>query len=79
VHLEGGSAGSPRLWPLLVANQVRLYAGRHGRLATTGFWAATLLREVSRAVLGRHANRAAVRVLLAPARLRSPRGPGWVA
>ncbi len=31
VHLEGGSATSVRLWPLLVANRWRLFRSRHGR------------------------------------------------
>ena len=30
VHLEGGSAGNPGLWRLLVANRLRLYGRRHG-------------------------------------------------
>ena len=35
-HLEGGSATSARLWPLLVVNQVRLYRRRHGAAAARG-------------------------------------------
>ncbi len=78
VHLEGGSARSTRLWPLLVANAIRLYRSRHGRLATTGYWAACLLREGSRALAGRPASRAAVRTLLDLRRLGAPRGPEWL-
>lgn len=77
-HLEGGSAGSERMWPLLVANQVRLYRHRHAALPAAGFWLASLVREASRAALGRPASRAAVRVLLNPARLRAARGPDWL-
>ncbi|GAB3254486.1 glycosyltransferase family 2 protein [Nocardioides dilutus] len=78
VHLEGGSAGSVRLWPLVVANTVRLYRSRHGRLTTAGYWAACLLREGSRALLGRPAARAAVATLVSPRRLGAPRGPEWL-
>ncbi len=77
-HLEGGSGSSPQLWALLVVNRVRLYRRRHGPLLGAGFWAATLLRETSRAALGRSRNRAAVRALLSPARLKERPGPVWV-
>lgn len=76
-HLEGGSGRSVRLWPLLVANQVRLYGRRHGRPATAAFWALTLVREVCRS--RRPSSRAAVRVLLSPRRLAATRGPEWLA
>lgn len=78
VHLEGGSGTSPGLWRLLVLNRVRLYRRRHGRLLAAGFWAAVLLRETTRAVLGRPTNRAAVRALLSPARFRERPGPAAV-
>jgi GT2 family glycosyltransferase len=77
-HLEGGSATSPRLWPLLVVNQVRLYRRRHGVAATAAFWAATVAREASRAALGRPASRAAVAALVSPTRLRARPGPEWL-
>ena len=77
-HLEGGSAGSARLWPLLVANQVRLYGRRHGRPATAVFWAACLTREVSRSVLGRKSSQNAVRALLSLRRMRATPGPEWL-
>ena len=66
VHLGGESRGSPRLWTLLTVNRVRLYARRHGAVATAFFRAAVLLREASRAALGRPASRAAAGALLRP-------------
>ncbi|MQW74788.1 glycosyltransferase [Nocardioides sp. dk4132] len=78
-HLEGDSGVSPRLWPLLLANRVRLARRRGGRRAACAVWAALVLRETSRACLGRPTARAAVRVLLSPRLLRRPAGPDWVA
>lgn len=78
-HLEGGSAGNPRLWRLLVANRVRLYGRRHGPLATAAFWAVLVVREASRAALGRRTSRAALRGLLSPAYLREVPGPHSIA
>ena len=78
VHLEGGSATSARLWPLLVANRWRLFRSRHGALHSAAFWAALLARESSRALLGRETCRRAARVLVRPALLRAPRGVEWL-
>jgi N-acetylglucosaminyl-diphospho-decaprenol L-rhamnosyltransferase len=78
-HLEGGSAGSAALWPLVVLNRVRLYHRRHGRAASVTFWAVTVLREASRAALGRDHNRAALKALVSPRRLREMPGPHSVA
>lgn len=75
VHLGGDSQVSPRLWTLLVLNRVRLYGRRHGALATTAFRGAVLLRETSRAALGRKASRAAVAALIRPGALRATPGP----
>jgi N-acetylglucosaminyl-diphospho-decaprenol L-rhamnosyltransferase len=75
VHLGGDSRVSPFLWTLLVLNRVRLHRRRHGRAATAAFWAAVLLRESSRAALGRAPSRAAVAALLSPAKLRERPGP----
>ncbi|MEV5972696.1 glycosyltransferase family 2 protein [Streptomyces sp. NPDC051921] len=63
-HLGGDSRISPRLWSLLVVNRVRLYRRRHGLAATAAFRGAVLLRELSRAALGREPARAAVGALL---------------
>ncbi|WMX48206.1 hypothetical protein RGF97_30110 [Streptomyces roseicoloratus] len=66
-HLGGDSRVSPRLWSLLVTNRVRLYRRRHGPAATAAFRGAVLLRELSRAALGRPPARAAVGALLGAA------------
>lgn len=78
-HLEGGSADNPRQWSLLVANRIKLFRASHGRAATAAFWCATVAREASRSLLGRHTSRAALHDLLSPARLREHRGPHWLA
>ncbi|WP_372593640.1 glycosyltransferase family 2 protein [Actinotalea sp.] len=75
VHLEGGSAGSPALWRLLVVNRLRLYGRRHGPVATAAFWAVLVGREGSRALLGKRTSRAALRALLSPRFLRATPGP----
>jgi GT2 family glycosyltransferase len=77
VHLGGESTTSPTLWSMLVANRLKLFADRHGRTRSTAYWAALLVRESSRALLGRRTSRRAVRTLLSPALLRAPRGPEW--
>jgi N-acetylglucosaminyl-diphospho-decaprenol L-rhamnosyltransferase len=78
IHLEGDSRVSPGLWTLLTLNRVRLYGRRHGRIATAAFWAALLMREASRAALGKVPSRMATRALLSPARLREAPGPHTV-
>jgi len=78
-HLEGGSAGNPRLWKLLVANRYRLYARRHGRAESAAFWGVLVVREASRAVLGKPTSRAALRGLLSRSYLRHPKGPHSIA
>lgn len=75
VHLEGDSRQSPALWTLVVLNKVRLFRRRHAGPRVAAFWAALLLREGSRAVLGKPTSRSAVRALLSPARLREAPGP----
>ncbi|MEU3520706.1 glycosyltransferase family 2 protein [Streptomyces sp. NPDC006654] len=75
VHLGGDSRVSPRLWTLLTLNRVRLYRRRHGPLATAAFRTAVLLRETSRAALGRPASRAAAAELARPGALRGVPGP----
>ena len=78
VHLEGDSRQSPGLWALLTLNRVRLYRRRHGRISSGAYWAALLLRESSRALLGRRPSRAAARDLVSPSRLREVPGPASV-
>jgi N-acetylglucosaminyl-diphospho-decaprenol L-rhamnosyltransferase len=79
VHLEGGSATNPALWPLLVRNRVRLYRRRHSLLWSLAFYAAVVFREATRAMLGRPTNRAALKVLLSPAKMRAQPGSWSVA
>ncbi|MER5872944.1 glycosyltransferase family 2 protein [Streptomyces sp. NPDC002044] len=74
-HLGGDSQVSPRLWTLLTLNRVRLYGRRHGAAATAAFRAAVLLRETSRALLGRPASLAAARALAGRSALRATPGP----
>jgi GT2 family glycosyltransferase len=75
VHEGGQSRVSPWLWTLLVLNRVRLHRRRHGVAAATAFWAAVLLRETSRTVIGKAPSRAALRALVSPAKLRERPGP----
>jgi N-acetylglucosaminyl-diphospho-decaprenol L-rhamnosyltransferase len=78
IHLEGDSATSPRLWALVVANRLRFYRSRHSPPAAAVFWAVLLLREGSRAALGRGPSQTAFRVLRSPSLLRAQRGPDWL-
>lgn len=75
VHLEGDSASSPALWALLVTNRVRLYRRRNGVVRGAAFWLATVLREGSRAVLGKPTSRAATRALVSHRTFRAAPGP----
>jgi N-acetylglucosaminyl-diphospho-decaprenol L-rhamnosyltransferase len=79
VHLEGDSRRSPGLWALLTLNRVRLYRRRHSLALTAVYWSVLLLREGSRAVLGRRPSRAATKALLSRARFREEAGPLMVA
>lgn len=63
-HLGGESRTSGDLWALLTVNRVRLYRRRHGSVTTALFWAVVLLRELTRAALGRAPSRSAVGALL---------------
>lgn len=74
-HIQGESTTSPALWALLVANKVRLHHRRHGWVSGGTFWAVMVLRECSRALLGRPTSRAALALLTSPGRLRTPPGP----
>ncbi|HEX6872230.1 MAG TPA: glycosyltransferase family 2 protein, partial [Micromonosporaceae bacterium] len=75
IHIGGNSRMAPWLWRLLTVNRVRLYRRRHGRAATALYWAAVLLREVSRALLGSRPSRAAAGALLSPSTLSEVPGP----
>ncbi len=77
VHLGGDSTTSPTLWSMLVANRFKLFSGRNGRIRSAAYWATLLVREASRAALGRTTSRRAVRTLLSPTVLRATRGPEW--
>lgn len=75
IHLEGDSGQSPALWALLNLNRVRLYRRRHGVVLGALYWAVLVMREGSRALLGRPVNRAAIRALLSPSKMRATTGP----
>jgi GT2 family glycosyltransferase len=75
VHFEGGSDVNPALWPLVVQNRVRLYRRRHALLPSVAFYAVVVFRELTRALLGRPTNRAALKALLRPSRMRERPGP----
>lgn len=77
-HLKGDSAVSPRLWSLLVLNKAMLYSRRHGPVSSILFWLALVVREGTRAVLGKSTSRAALWDLLRPRRWRERRGPEWL-
>ena len=75
VHLEGDSKISTYLYTLLTLNRVRLYRRRHGVIPAAGHWSALLLREGSRALLGRATDRAAVKALVSRKAFREIPGP----
>lgn len=77
-HLEGGSAQDPAKWALLCRNKVWLFRRRNGRARSVAFHACAILREGTRAAMGRATSRAALRVLVSPRRFRSPAGPEWL-
>lgn len=70
VHLAGGSGTSNELWTLQVTNRILLFRRRNGAPKTVVYWLATLLREMTRALMGRSNSAAAVRGLLKPNVLR---------
>lgn len=77
-HLGGESATSAFLWSLLVANRLKLYAQRKGGLLAAPYWFVLLMREGSRALIGKQTSRRAVRALLSPRRMGAARGPWWL-
>ena len=79
VHLEGDSGTSPQLWALLQLNRVRHFRRRHALAPAAAFWFATVLREVSRAILGKAQSRRALAALLSIRRLQAMPGAHSVA
>lgn len=79
VHLEGDSGNSPQLWTLLQLNRVRHFRRRNALVPATAFWFATVLREASRAMLGKAQSRRALAALLSIRRLRAVPGAQSVA
>jgi GT2 family glycosyltransferase len=77
-HLEGGSAQDPAKWALLCRNKIWLFRRRNGRVRSAAFHACAIVREGTRAAMGRATSRAALRVLVSPRRLRTPAGPEWL-
>lgn len=78
IHLEGASSTSPRLWALLTANRLRLFARHASAPRSALYWSALVLREGARAARGDTIARAALNTLIRPSLLRSPRGPEWL-
>jgi N-acetylglucosaminyl-diphospho-decaprenol L-rhamnosyltransferase len=54
---------------------VRLYRRRHSLPQSLAFYAAVVCREATRAILGRDTSRAALKLLLSPARMKKQPGP----
>ena len=70
LHLGGESRVSPQLRALLVVNRVRLYRRTHSAAATASFWLIAVVREASRATIGRRVSRRALAALVSPRRAR---------
>lgn len=64
IHPGGDMSRSPWLWSLVAVNRTRLYAKRHGRLASILYWLVVLGNESARSAIGRPTHRAAVQALL---------------
>ncbi|MFO7250720.1 MAG: glycosyltransferase family 2 protein [Actinomycetes bacterium] len=67
-HIGGASGVDPRLASLLVVNKVRLFARRHGPVASAAYFLAVALGEALRALAGRRTSRAAIAALVLPSR-----------
>ncbi|MGP3535732.1 glycosyltransferase family 2 protein [Microbacterium sp. RD1] len=65
-HIGGGSGESPTTHAMKMVNRVRLYARRHGRIATSMYYAVAVLTEVRRGILGHTASWTALRALVRP-------------
>jgi len=74
-HLGGESQTSSELWSLLQVNRLRLYRKRHSTVLTAAYWAALLLRESSRAILGHPRSRRAVVALFKPSSVANMGNP----
>ncbi len=80
VHLEGGSAGNPTLWRLLVVNRLRLYGRRHGWRRDDDLLAGARAPERRAGRCWANGRAApALRALLSPRYLRQTPGPHSVA
>ncbi len=69
VHIGAQSGASPRIYSMQIVNRVRLYARRHGALASWSFLGLSVLREAVHSLRGDLRSREALRALLSP-RLR---------
>jgi GT2 family glycosyltransferase len=70
-HIGGAGTTSPRLRTMMALNSIRYFRRRHGPFQSAAFYAAVLWNEVTRAVLGNDAARAAALALVNP-RARPP-------
>ncbi len=68
VHLAGPAHRDPRLWSMSVWNRYRLYARRHGRVASAAFRGALLVNETLRALAGREVHKAGALALISESR-----------
>jgi GT2 family glycosyltransferase/glycosyltransferase involved in cell wall biosynthesis len=75
VHLRGASSTDPALWALLCRNRVHAFRRRHGLGSSGLYYSLVVLREATRAGLGRPTSQAALRFLLNPVRMRQRPGP----
>jgi N-acetylglucosaminyl-diphospho-decaprenol L-rhamnosyltransferase len=67
-HIGGQSGRSPRLHTMQIVNRVRVYARRHGRLASWAYFALTLASEMSWLVRGNRDARSSIPALIIPRR-----------
>lgn len=65
-HVGGEGKTSPRLRTMMALNSVRYFSRRHSRLPSAAFYAAVLWNEVTRAMIGNGAARAAALALVNP-------------
>jgi N-acetylglucosaminyl-diphospho-decaprenol L-rhamnosyltransferase len=65
-HTGGDCMTSPRLRTMLTLSRLRYYRRRHGRVRSAAFYAAVLLNEATRGLVGDRAALAAARALVRP-------------